>query len=77
MCSHTDTLVFVYVAALHFTQKRSPHYVQVTFALKSMKAKLMRFKTNLEKLVEEVEEYEWFFDIYVPNGVELSGEKKY
>jgi len=36
----------------------------------------MRFKTNLGKLVEEAEEYEWFFDIYVPDGIELSGETK-
>ncbi len=32
----------------------------------------MRYKTNLEKLIEEAEEYEWFFDIYVPNRAELS-----
>lgn len=34
----------------------------------------MRYKTNLAKLIEEAEEYEWFFDIYMPNGAELSGD---
>ena len=34
-CTLTNiaTLVFVYVAWLHFTQKRSPQYVQVSLAL--------------------------------------------
>ena len=36
----------------------------------------MRFKTNLGKLIEDAEEYEWFFDIYVPEGTELSEDTK-
>lgn len=36
----------------------------------------MRYKTNLSKLLEEAEEYEWFFDIYVPDDIELTGETK-
>lgn len=34
----------------------------------------MRYKSNLEKLIKEVEEYEWFFDIYVPTDTKLTSE---
>src|SRR5690606_26905671 len=37
---HTAMLVFVFVASLHFTQKRSPQYVRVSGALAEQRKKI-------------------------------------
>lgn len=31
----------------------------------------MRYKSKFEKLIEELDEYEWFFDVYTAESVEL------
>ncbi|WP_049723855.1 DUF7716 domain-containing protein [Gilvimarinus polysaccharolyticus] len=36
----------------------------------------MRFRTTLKKLIADIEEYEWFFDVYVPESAELSADTK-
>ena len=33
----------------------------------------MRYKTNFKKLIDELDEYEWFFDIYAKRSTDLSG----
>lgn len=33
----------------------------------------MRYRTDFKKLNEELDEYEWFFDIYAKKGSDLSG----
>ncbi len=36
----------------------------------------MRYKTNFQKLIDELDEYEWFFDVYAKSCTDLSASTK-
>jgi len=36
----------------------------------------MRYRSDFQKLIEELDEYEWFFEVYAKKGKDLSSSTK-